>query len=287
VIPASELKDHHAVELAAGHVNCLDSSSLCDVWQASESAGIPGDAEQFGTPGMAPAAPVGTGVDCEDAVEQPDGAGECAQGWTWVEAFAVKGPAGSGPGACARPPEPGEIVPTEIMVNGSAPCADKKDWVEVINLTADPLLLDGCSLADANEDPHTMHAPVVVWPGGYLVLLQAPSFAEMDAAAYFPFGTVPNLNADGDRITLACGETVIFDVQYGQAGTLPAPQNKTLEDGSKVRVAVQLEPAAGPVTAAYAFDPANWDAACQPTGCGDLASPGVANPACKQREAGR
>jgi len=264
VIPASLVKTNHSVELAPEHMSCLDSTGVCGAWQTSEATPVPGDSEAFGTPGASPQSPAIENPECEDVVVDPDG--------VVTEATSVD----------ARVPGPGDLVPTELMVDGSTDCSGKKDWVEVLNLTGDVLTLTGCTVKDETTEPKEVKNPVTIEPGEYIVLLQSSDPSVFKSGEAFPFGGTPNLNQDGDWFTLECDGKVVFEIKYGKSGPVPAPQDLKDDGSSDARVAVQLKPGAAPITAEFAQDPAGWEHACKPLPCGDLASPGAANPTCAE-----
>ncbi|MBM4352659.1 MAG: lamin tail domain-containing protein [Deltaproteobacteria bacterium] len=174
---------------------------------------------------------------------------------------------------CARAPLPGEIIPTEIMTNAGAGCADGKFWFELFNLANDAVLLAGCAIADAGGSG-TIKGNAMIPPKGHLVLVQAANPA-FDAPNFFGYGTTPNLDKSGDALKLSCNGTELFALTFGSQAPIPAPKDK---DGK--RVAVQLKPSWGDPTLDYALNGANWQAACEPAACGDLSSPGLVNPTC-------
>jgi hypothetical protein len=174
---------------------------------------------------------------------------------------------------CARSPMAGEVIPTEIMTNASAACADGKDWFEIYNIAADPLLLAGCTVSDASGFG-TIKGNALIPAKGYLVLIQASNPA-FDAPNFFGYGTTPNLDKSGDSLKLACNGTDLFALDFGGQAAIPAPKDK-----DAIRVAVQLKPSWGDPSLEYALNGANWQPACQAATCGDVSSPGVANPTC-------
>jgi hypothetical protein len=187
----------------------------------------------------------------------------CNQGFTCssLEGLAV----------CARSPGSLEIIPTEIMVNGSDGCSGGKDWFEVLNLTSDYLDLQGCELSDDNDSTYDIDESVVVGPGEYLAMVQGSSGCDMDAPRHFCYGGSPNLNTSNDSISLSCGGKSIFDVPYGSAGEIPAPGNGA---------SVQSKAGGGSLDPATLLSPANWQKSCQTMNCGELGTPGAPNSVC-------
>ncbi len=171
----------------------------------------------------------------------------------------------SGQPICARSPGFLELIPMEIMVNGSDGCSGGKDWFEILNLTSDYLELQGCKLSDDNDSTYDIDESLVVAPGEYLAMVQGSSGCAMEAPRHYCYGGAPNLNTSNDSISLSCGGKAVFVVDYGSAGEISAPK-----DGASV----QSKAGGG------SLDPANWGKSCQQMNCGELGTPGAPNSAC-------
>lgn len=217
-------------------------------------------------------------LDEPDGQEEPDAEGEpdpgpgacdeCPEGFTCVEEL----------GVCARPPEAGEIIVTEFMIDGS--CSNKKDWVEVRNLTTDVLSLQSCVIEDSGgaapfDDPDD--PPVVVWPDDYLLLVQSPAVLPVfEGQNAFHFGGFPNFGKGGDTFWLKCDGKEMFTVEYGNTGGIPA----STDEGS-IRVAVQLHlDDQTTLTPEYTKIAANWCLAAEEMACGDKGTAGLDNSPC-------
>jgi len=163
------------------------------------------------------------------------------------------------------------------MVNGSPSCSNKKDWFELYNLGSDHLVLDGCELSDDNDSTYSVKGPLVLGPGEYVAMVQASSDCDFDAPYHYCYGGSPNLNTGNDSISLVCDGVGVFDVHYDSKdqAELPAP-----DDVNGTPASVQVNPGRGQMSAGYILNPDNWFPACTAMSCGDLGSPGEANPAC-------
>jgi len=162
------------------------------------------------------------------------------------------------------------------MANASGPCANGKDWFELLNLSADPIDLSGCTLIDLATSGIVPGA-TVIGPEEYRVFVQTTELPDFEADNPVFYGGKPNLNKGGDKLELACGGIPIFSVEYGNgAGMLPLPA-----DDGDFRVAVQL--GMGPdvvVDANSALNPDNWCPATVVMVCGDKGTPGTENSSC-------
>lgn len=179
---------------------------------------------------------------------------------------------------CARTPVAGDLVVTEVMTNGSDECAGGADWVEIFSLSTDPLALAGCKLSDGVKEA-VVPLGVFLNSGEYIVFIQT-SKGEFEAPYSVFLGSYPNLDKDGDVLTMTCGSETIFSFGFGKKGDIPGPTDGTGTAGS-VRVASQLGMYEGiPVTVDFADNPANWCEASAEMVCGDKGTPGQPNSPC-------
>jgi hypothetical protein len=128
-------------------------------------------------------------------------------------------------GACVEPPpgrapQAGEVVITEIMYDPEGEILEEAgEWVEIFNVTQEPLLLNGCVFRD-NDPAHMASLEGLVLPPlGYLVLGRSLDMAAnggVQVDAVFDFG----LNNGGDGAEILCGDTLIDEVAYD--GAFPA-----------------------------------------------------------------
>jgi hypothetical protein len=246
-----------AMQLAMGAVQVTPEFAADDAnWCLAKTAMACGD---LGTPGAVNDS-CGTGP-----VE--DCAPPCTGEFTCV-AHPVAG------NVCARPPAAQDVLPTEIMTNGADDCSGGKDWFELINLTGHYIEVGGCELSDDNDSTYAIKDSVVLAPGEYLVMVQGAAGCAMAAPRHYCFGGSPNLNTGDDSISLVCGGTTIFEVNYGEGDEIPEP-----DDPGGTKASTAVDP--GAMDASWILNPANWALSCDMHACGEFASPGVANPACK------
>ncbi len=243
-----------AVQLSSGPGNppSPETAASPDNWCPAQTATACGD---LATPGL-PNQLCGSGpiTDCNPP---------CSQGFA----------CGSykGQPVCARSPGFQQVVPTEIMTNGSDACSGGKDWFEILNLTQDYLELKNCALSDDNDSTYTIANSVVLGPGEYLAMVQGAAGCTMEAPSFYCYGGSPNLNTSSDSISLSCGGMTIFDVPYGAAGEIPAPGDNA---------SVQSKAGLGSLDAATLLTPANWQNSCQAMSCGSFGTPGAPNSVC-------
>ncbi|MBM4396040.1 MAG: thrombospondin type 3 repeat-containing protein [Deltaproteobacteria bacterium] len=202
-------------------------------------------------------------------------AGECA--WTPVT---VPCPNGCAEGACRldRPPQPGELAVTEVMLDPSAGSAGH--WIELANVSAAPLDLSGVVVRTiAGGIPSQLVLPgqprTVVQPGSRVVLARsadplanggvtgAIAFADMAVAA--AGGSIEAIAPSGKTLDLAAWDA-----------TWPVP-------AAASRRSLALSPAVSPGAEAVANDdPRHWCFGRSPwlEDGPDSGSPGLANPPC-------
>lgn len=226
-------------------------------WCLAKQATACGD---LGTPGTA-------NGECEGGVTP----GECEPACT---GGSICEPYGEGL-VCAWPPSYREVVPTEIMVNGSDPCSGGKDWFEIYNFTTDFLSLTGCKLWDDNGTTYELSQPVAIGPGDYLVFVQASSGCTFAAPRYYCYGGSPNLNSGGDSINMSCGGEDIFGLHYGCDGCVQAPKSV-----GGILTSTQARPNTF-TNADSVMVPSAWGLSCNAAACGDHSSPGLPNQNCQ------
>jgi hypothetical protein len=186
-------------------------------------------------------------------------------------------------GACvggAIPPSVGELIVTEIMYDTNGALSETAaEWIELTNVSADTLLLDGCVVLDASATPAPASLDgLLVAAGGRVLLARSLDPAVnggLTPQARFTF-SLNNLPT-GDTITVRCGGTVIDTVTYSGAADWP---------GAAPAYSLALDP--GAYTAAANDSGLNWCRASADdlyydgaTAADDhFGTPGERNPAC-------
>lgn len=171
-------------------------------------------------------------------------------------------------GACAvvNPlPAPAQLRITEVLARTSQADPTSGAWVEVLNRTADPILLDGCTL-DVNAVRSAFPEGTLVAGGGRATFA---SVASPTTLGFVPTAVLPGLDLTAASNTLAvrCGETVIDTVTFEQAD-------------AGTDAAAQLDPTYES-TAVASLSSLGWCGATSTYGSlGRRGTPGVANTAC-------
>ena len=174
--------------------------------------------------------------------------------------------------ATAGPANPGDVLVTEVMTNPAAVDDDFGEWLELFNATGAAIDLSGWTLADRESDTVVLSpsAPLVIAPGGYIVLGRDPSLATNGGVSLdWSYGTAITLANGADEVVLfSPAGTEIFGLDY--TDSLPNPAGaSSIYPGSPAYPAIGNE--------------ANWCATptSGPTyGSGDFGSPGGANGGC-------
>jgi len=188
-------------------------------------------------------------------------------------------------GICAKSPDFGDIVVTEIMTNASAACADNVDWIEIWNVSGNNVNLKNCILSDNGSKPAGIGQDLLLEPDQRLVLVQSTGTPEIfdvgDVKAY-PYGTTPNIHkTNADSLTLECFDVTVFSVKIGgEDEDIPMPKTNWQ---TKTRISMQLTEPPGdvPDIVEFATNPYNWCPAEEPMECGDTGTPGYQNPSCE------
>lgn len=137
-------------------------------------------------------------------------------------------PSDAGPSrdADATPPPPpipraagvGEIIFVELMPNPGGISDAVAEWVELRNVSEEPLDLAGCRLTDGGVDDHTIAPPsgsLVVGAGELILLAKSddPTVnGGLETVAY-AFGAGFSLNSNADRPMLVC-DVLVDEVSY-------------------------------------------------------------------------
>ena len=164
---------------------------------------------------------------------------------------------------------PGDLVITEIMKDPLAVDGAFGEWVEIHNLSDEPVDLRGLELVDEDGDGIQLSEPYRLEAGGY-----ALSAASADPAlngglppVLAAWGTAFSLRNSEDEVTLRLGTRVFDTVVYDNGDTFPDPTGRSF--------------AVAPGTTAVDNDlGAAWCEATDVYGDGDLGTPGAPNPPC-------
>lgn len=280
--------------MRAPNASSIRACALASLWGAAACTAVVDDDNPFATVGMTGATSTATsdGTASGDATSgegdtEPDGSGSTGpepgttdEGTTTLDDTAADecNPpcdplvAVCEAGQCVPPgpPLPGQVVLTELMPNPAAVTDDDGEWIELVNVGTDPVDLEGCVLygEDGDEDVVNTDAPLVVPPGGLVVLakvVDAGLNGGVPGVAY-GFGTSFSLTNTGDVVRLECDGAVIDEVTYLETWPFAAG------------VAMQLSSASIDATANDAAG--SWCAATAAYGSGDLGTPGQANAGC-------
>ncbi|TQJ30085.1 lamin tail domain-containing protein [Microbacterium sp. SLBN-146] len=164
-------------------------------------------------------AQLGFGLGGADSVRLTDAGGGAVDAYSWtshaattygrcpdgVGAFAVTESSTKGAAnVCSPPAEAGSIVINEVESNG-----DDTDWVELVNIGAEPVDLSGYRFRDndATRVPYVLPAGSVVAPGAFFVIDQATGSNPVG----FDFGLG---NADEVRLSLPDGVTLVAEYAW-------------------------------------------------------------------------
>lgn len=125
----------------------------------------------------------------------------------------------------------GDLVITEIMFD-SAISDDCGEWFELYNPSAETTYeLQGCIVRADTSDATTIPDSVLVAPGGLVALTNyneantaCTSYLDSELRldrfdGFYPGVKFGNQVADGERVELVCGDTVIDSVAYSSFGS--------------------------------------------------------------------
>ena len=178
----------------------------------------------------------------------------------------------NGSGSTPPPPPPPSIVINELMADPllAAGGASWGEWFEVTNVTAEPVDLQGWTIASgggSSQPPHTITSSVVVPPGGYIVLGRGDDSALNGGITldynYFT-GTSSTIFLDAtDWLALRNPSGATVDsVRWTSSATIVKGVTRALRDPSSDNTSV---------------DGAAWAYSTTTFGDGDFGTPGAAN----------
>jgi uncharacterized repeat protein (TIGR01451 family) len=158
------------------------------------------------------------------------------------------------------------IVINEIMIDPDAVLDVVGEWLELFNAGEGAVDLNGCELKDEGTNLHQIRQedPLLIEPGGYLVLGRNGDQAENGGVAVDYTYSGYLLANDGDEVVLACGGGEVDRVAYDGGLTFPDPTGASIQ-----LVQPSLDNSVG----------GNWCEArtMWPGSAGDRGTPGQAN----------
>jgi hypothetical protein len=162
---------------------------------------------------------------------------------------------------------PGDIIITEFMVNPLKVADNAGEWIEIYNLSASPLNINGLRLKDNGTNNHLIDngGPLTIPAGSYMILGINSNTGQNGGVIVDYVYTNFTLANVGDAIILAdnSGSTVIDEVSYttsveGKSWNLDPGHYSSLDNN----------------------DPSNWCQANSLYGDGDYGTPRAANTSC-------
>ncbi|MGB0589739.1 MAG: lamin tail domain-containing protein [Myxococcota bacterium] len=164
----------------------------------------------------------------------------------------------------------GDVVITEIMQNPSAVTDGLGEWFEVYNPRQHPIDLAGWYLTDLGSNAHQVNpkAPLIVAPGGYLVLgIHPDPVINGGVPVDYAYATF-SLSNGADAVQLTWQGVLIDAVVYDGGESFPDPIGATMT----------LDPDA--IDDAWNDDGALWCTGQSSFGAGDQGTPGASNDHC-------
>ncbi|MDZ7374789.1 MAG: lamin tail domain-containing protein [candidate division KSB1 bacterium] len=147
-------------------------------------------------------------------------------------------------------PCPGALRINEIQYE---PPQDEAEWVEVVNVSAAPLSLDGWFLGDSRQRVRLDSIGQCIAPGGFglIAASRMSSLLQPDVPLWVPRETWPALNNTGDAVVIVSPSGAVLDSVYYR------PSWRRGGRGSLERLS----------TTADSQDSSNWAASIDPCGC--------------------
>ncbi|MCC6623214.1 MAG: lamin tail domain-containing protein [Deltaproteobacteria bacterium] len=188
----------------------------------------------------------------------------------------------AGAAACvdvAGPPAPGEIVITEIMKSPGVVGDDVGEWIELLNVAAEPRQLSGCEVVDDGVDRLVLvdsSGALTIWPGQHLVIAASddPSLnGGVDAAWGWAGHGDLELVAANDAVVLRCDGHDVDAVRYTQ-GSFPILTGSSMQLSPRRTSAVDNDAGAAWCSGRNAIQPG--------TTFPDYGSPGAPNVPCAE-----
>jgi hypothetical protein len=134
-----------------------------------------------------------------------------------------------------RLPAAGEIVITEVMVNARTTSEDSKEWFEVVNMAAVPLLMHGCKVGDSLDGSlHTINSPeLIFWPGVYVTFGNTANVDNMEGfVPDYAYGVnIAFNNTPPDKVRVLLPTSTVIDVvdYTGWPGSMFSSDGKSMQ----------------------------------------------------------
>ena len=113
------------------------------------------------------------------------------------------------------PREAGQVIFAEIMANPAAISDSLGEWFELVSTASgESFDLRGCEIRSKTDEVHVINNPILVEPGGIVVLGRQPHAGF--AASYY-YGNAIGLTNENDQLSLVCSGVVIDTVAWSAA----------------------------------------------------------------------
>lgn len=164
-------------------------------------------------------------------------------------------------------PAPSDLVLTELMTNADAVSDDLGEWIEVTNVGATALVLDGLEVLDEDDDGFTV--PSLTLAPGARAVFGASADTALNGGVTVSLAydvALFKLGNDGGRVSLVLAGTLLDAVTYDAA--FPAAEGRSLSLSPDSLSAVDNE------------DASAWCLGTTVFGAGDRGTPGAPNDVC-------
>jgi hypothetical protein len=240
-------------------LNCGDYNDGCGGTISCGTCIAPQTCGGGGTPnvcGCTPLTACPSGLNCGD---YNDGCGGTISCGTCTASQTCGG--GGEDNVCGLPPpDVGQVIFSEIMVDPTTVGDTGGEWFELHNPTTSAFDLKGCVVRN-NSGSFTINTSLIIPSGGYLALANGDSPGFTPAYVYSGIA----LANGGDELHLTCASNLIDEVIFTSGFPIQAGKALNLSPDS--------------LTATANDDPANWCIASVSYN-GDLGTPGAANSSC-------
>ncbi len=171
--------------------------------------------------------------------------------------------------ACAEAAVPGSVVIAELLPDPSAVSDARGEWIEIRNDSAEPVRLNGWSLAGQEDELHPLELAedTVLAPGGIWLMARSDQPAENGQV-------VPDYIYAGVDLVNGADRVALLDALGNEVDVVEYTVDWPTESGASLSLSPGLNAGENDL-------PESWCAALVPwAGGSDLGSPGEANPEC-------